>query len=67
VPLYGLNKLIFAKLTKFKGHYFEMRLVSFLLRRATGLQKLLLLVPPVLCVRGITWKHLNNPWIHPVF
>ncbi|RCV22901.1 hypothetical protein SETIT_4G256800v2 [Setaria italica] len=46
VPLYGLNNLIFAKLMKFKGHYFEMRLVSFLLRRATGLQKLLL-VPPV--------------------
>ncbi|CAL5049555.1 unnamed protein product [Urochloa decumbens] len=46
VPLYDLNNLIFAKLMKFKGHYFEMRLVSFLLRRATGLQKLLL-VPPV--------------------
>ncbi|CAL5049554.1 unnamed protein product [Urochloa decumbens] len=46
VPLYGLNNLVFAKLMKFKGHYFEMRLVSFLLRRATGLQKLLL-VPPV--------------------
>nr|CAB3471215.1 unnamed protein product [Digitaria exilis] len=47
VPLYGLNNLIFAKLMKFKGHYFEMRLVSFLLRRATGLQKLLLVPPPV--------------------
>ncbi|CAN6215841.1 unnamed protein product [Urochloa humidicola] len=46
VPLYGLNNLILAKLMKFKGHYFEMRLVSFLLRRATSLQKLLL-VPPV--------------------
>ncbi|CAN6162986.1 unnamed protein product [Urochloa humidicola] len=45
-PLYGLNNLVFAKLMKFKGHYFEMRLVSFLLRRATGLQKLLL-VPPM--------------------
>ncbi|KAF8658769.1 hypothetical protein HU200_059255 [Digitaria exilis] len=46
VPLYGLNNLIFAKLMKFKGHYSEMRLVSFLLRRATGLQKLLLVPPP---------------------
>jgi len=47
VPLYGLNNLIFVKLMKFKGHYFEMRLVSFLLRRATVLQKLLLVPPPV--------------------
>ncbi|OEL16510.1 hypothetical protein BAE44_0022471 [Dichanthelium oligosanthes] len=45
-PLYDLNNLIFARLMKFKGQFFEMRLVSFLLRRATGLQKLLL-VPPV--------------------
>ena len=47
VPLYGLNNLILVKLMKFKGHYFEMRLVSFLLRRATVLQKLLLVSPPV--------------------
>lgn len=46
-PLYGLNNLVFAKLMNFKGHYFEMRLVSFLLRRATSLQKLLLVPPPV--------------------
>jgi hypothetical protein len=47
VPLYGLNNLILVMLMKFKGHYFEMRLVSFLLRRATVLQKLILVSPPV--------------------
>lgn len=31
VTEYGLiNNLIFGKVMKFKGHYFEMRLVSFL-------------------------------------
>jgi hypothetical protein len=55
VPSYGLNNLMFAKLMKFKGHYFEMRLVSFLLRRATGLQKLLVVLP--LCVCGFGGLH----------
>uniref|UniRef100_A0A0A9AVY9 FBD domain-containing protein n=1 Tax=Arundo donax TaxID=35708 RepID=A0A0A9AVY9_ARUDO len=45
VPGYGLNNVIFAKMINFKGHFFEMRLVSFLLRKATGLKKLLLIAP----------------------
>ncbi|TVU08587.1 hypothetical protein EJB05_41996, partial [Eragrostis curvula] len=39
---YGLTNLVLAKMVKFKGHYFEMRLASFLLRKATALEKLLL-------------------------
>ncbi|RCV22902.1 hypothetical protein SETIT_4G256900v2 [Setaria italica] len=45
VPGYGLNNLMTAKMMKFKGHYFEMRLVSFLLRKAPVLKKLLLVAP----------------------
>ena len=45
VPEYGLNNLMIAKMMKFKGHYFEKRLVSFLLRKAPGLKKLLLVAP----------------------
>jgi len=45
LPEYGLNNLMIAKMMKFKGHYFEMRLVSFLLRKAPGLMKLLLVAP----------------------
>ncbi|RLN13286.1 hypothetical protein C2845_PM09G21990 [Panicum miliaceum] len=45
VPEYGLNNLMIAKMMKFKGHYFEMRLVIFLLRKAPGLKKLLLVAP----------------------
>ncbi|KAL6603166.1 hypothetical protein ACP70R_043527 [Stipagrostis hirtigluma subsp. patula] len=39
---YDLGNLTFVRMMKFKGHYFEMRLVSFLLRMSTGLKKLLL-------------------------
>ncbi|CAL5049558.1 unnamed protein product [Urochloa decumbens] len=42
VPEYGLNNLMIAKMMKFKGHYCEMRLISFLLRKAPALKKLLL-------------------------
>jgi len=45
VPEYGLNNLMIAKMMKFKGHYFEKKLVSFLLRKAPGLKKLLLVAP----------------------
>jgi len=45
LPEYGLNNLMIAKMMKFKGHYFEKRLVSFLLRKAPGLKKLLLVAP----------------------
>ncbi|KAG2613789.1 hypothetical protein PVAP13_4KG392116 [Panicum virgatum] len=45
LPEYGLNNLMIAKMMKFRGHYFEMRLVSFLLRKAPGLKKLLLVAP----------------------
>ena len=45
VPEYGLNNLMIAKMMKFKGHYFEKRLVSFLLRKAPGLKKLLPVAP----------------------
>ncbi|KAK3131113.1 hypothetical protein QOZ80_6BG0502190 [Eleusine coracana subsp. coracana] len=45
LPEYGLTNLVLAKMMKFKGDYFELRLVSFLLRKATGLKKLLLVAP----------------------
>ena len=45
VPEYDLGNLMFVRMMKFKGHYFELRLVSFLLRKATGLNKLLLVAP----------------------
>ncbi|CAN6200735.1 unnamed protein product [Urochloa humidicola] len=45
VPEYGLNNLMIAKMMKFKGHYSEMRLISFLLRKAPALKKLLLVAP----------------------
>jgi hypothetical protein len=44
-PEYDLGNLMFVRMMKFKGHYFELRLVSFLLRKATGLNKLLLVAP----------------------
>ncbi|CAN6215881.1 unnamed protein product [Urochloa humidicola] len=45
VPEYGLNNLTMAKMMKFKGQYSEMRLISFLLRKAPALKKLLLVAP----------------------
>ncbi|KAF8687395.1 hypothetical protein HU200_043085 [Digitaria exilis] len=45
VPEYGLNNLMIARMMKFKGQYHEMRLVSFLLRKAPVLKKLLLVAP----------------------
>jgi len=44
-PEYDFGNLMFVRMMKFKGHYFELRLVSFLLRKATGLKKLLLVAP----------------------
>ncbi|KAL6603633.1 hypothetical protein ACP70R_043994 [Stipagrostis hirtigluma subsp. patula] len=44
VPEYDLGNLTFVRMMKFKGCYFEMRLVSFLLRKCVGLKKLLLVV-----------------------
>ncbi|XP_047080972.1 putative F-box/FBD/LRR-repeat protein At2g05300 [Lolium rigidum] len=44
-PEGGLENLELVKMTNFKGHHNEMRLVDFLLRNASCLSKLLLLAP----------------------
>ncbi|KAJ1277979.1 hypothetical protein BS78_04G044700 [Paspalum vaginatum] len=44
-PIGGLENLWLAKMTNFKGHRNEMRLVEFLLRKSSSLEKLFLIPP----------------------
>jgi hypothetical protein len=44
-PEGGLENLELVKMTNFKGHHNEMRLVDFLLRNASSLNKLFLVSP----------------------